>query len=253
MKSISQRVALTLKEQRDSEEQRTQRDRTRRQSTPQGQAASEFVRKGGAGVTGGGDGAKYPLRRKPASQRTRMKAVGGGKMEPVKGYKTRKDAGKEKETSRLDITGKKSGQDTGGYKPKELPKQERGSANVPLHKQSKEQKRAAYLAKKAAQARGEKIGLSTSKGGGDRDVEKQADKALETGASRPKAEKKPVSPDYKPRKASGMTAKERVHQHRKGERALKDIMRGQERDKAAKKGEKPSKGEITKRVMKRWK
>ena len=238
MKSISQRVALTLKEERDSEEQRTQRDRTRRQSTPQGQAAGEFVRKGGAGVTGGGDGAKYPLRRKPASQRTRMKAVGGGKMEPVKGYKTRKDAGKERETSRLDITGKRSGQDTGGYKPKELPKQERGSAGL----SAKEQQRKA--------ARERRQGIT---GGSKRDLEKQADKALETGASRPKAEKKPVSPDYKPRKASGMTAKERVHQHRKGERALKDIMRGQERDKAAKKGEKPSKGEITKRVMKRWK
>ena len=244
MKSISQRVALIFKEERDSEEQRTQRDRTRRQSSDQDKAASEILRKGEGSATGGTGGRKFADRTKKDSQITRKKAVGGGKFEPVR-QKTRKDAGESR-------TGKAGGA--------VLPKGERGAANVPLHQQSKEQKRAAYLAKKAAQARGEKIGLSQSKGtggttksetgSGDKKTTDQASKILQK--DKPAAKKRPeAAPGYKPREHSGYSRKERVALNRAGEKKLKGIMTDQERAKAKKAGETIGPREISKRVNKR--
>ena len=244
MKSISQRVALIFKEERDSEEQRTQRDRTRRQSSDQDKAASEILRKGEGSATGGTGGRKFADRTKKDSQITRKKAVGGGKFEPVR-QKTRKDAGESR-------TGKAGGA--------VLPQGERGAANVPLHQQSKEQKRAAYLAKKAAQARGEKIGLSQSKGtggttksetgSGDKKTTAQASKILQK--DKPAAKKRPeAAPGYNPREHSGYSRKERVALNRAGEKKLKGIMTDQERAKAKKAGETVGPREISKRVNKR--
>ena len=247
MKSISQRVALKLKEERDSEEQRTQRDRTRRQSSDQDKAASEILRKGEGSATGGTGGRKFADRTKKDSQITRKKAVGGGKFEPVR-QKTRKDAGESR-------TGKAGGA--------VLPQGERGAANVPLHQQSREQKKAAYLAKKAAQARGEKIGLSQSKGtggttksetgSGDKKTTAQASKILQK--DKPAAKKRPeAAPGYKPREHSGYSRAERISMVAKGERKLKNIMKDQEKEKAKKAGEgRISRGEINKRVKARWK
>lgn len=168
---------------------------------------------GGAQVRQGGDGKKYRDRRKAAGDIKRTKATGGGKSEPVV-QKTRKDAGQERARSTRE----------------QQPEKERGSAAL----SAKEAQRKAYRERKAREA--------------GKTQAKSADELLAK-----KKEKKPVSPDYKPRKATGLSRQERIARDRKGERALKDIMRGQERDKAAKKGEKPSKGEITKRVQARWK
>ena len=67
-----------------------------------------------------------------------------------------------------------------------------------------------------------------------------------TAADKPKAH-----PDYKPHKASGYTAKERVAVTRAGEKKLKGIMSDQEKEKAKKKGETVGPQEIKRRVNKR--
>jgi len=168
---------------------------------------------GGAQVRKGGEGRKYAERRKSPEERKRVKQVGGGKTEPVV-QKTRKDAGQERARSQRE----------------QQPERERGSAAL----SPKEQQRKRYLERKAAE-RGEPQA-------------KTADELL-----RVKKPEKKVDPNYTPRKSTGLSRQERIARDRKGERALKDIMRGQEREKASKKGEKPSKGEITKRVQARWK
>ena len=132
-------------------------------------------------------------RKKTTPERRRMKAVGGGKQEPVE-YKDRADIGTQKQRSERE----------------EAPKQERGSAAL----SPKEQQRKAYLERKAREGKGP----ATSK-----EKEKEASKLLSK-----KKEEKPVSPEYKPAKASGMTRSERMSQQRKGEAALKDIMKDQE-------------------------
>ena len=129
-------------------------------------------------------------RKKTTPERRRMKAVGGGKQEPVE-YKDRADIGTQKQRSERE----------------EAPKQERGSAAL----SPKEQQRKAYLERKAREGKGP----ATSK-----EKEKEASKLLSK-----KKEEKPVSPEYKPAKASGMTRSERMSQQRKGEAALKDIMK----------------------------
>jgi len=239
MKSISQRVHEAI-EDRNS-------DRTRRSSSAQDAAGQEIVTKGQGSKVGGGGGRKFADRTKKDTEITRKKAVGGGKFEPVR-QKTRSDAGESR-------TGKAGGA--------VLPQGERGAANVPLHKQSREQKKAAYLAKKAAQAQGQKVGLSTSKGGGgktasetgtgDKKVRDQASKILQK--DKPAAKKRPeAAPGYKPREHSGYSRAERISMVAKGERKLKNIMKDQEKEKAKKAGEgRISRGEINKRVKARWK
>jgi hypothetical protein len=132
-------------------------------------------------------------RKKTTPERRRMKAVGGGKQEPVE-YKDRSDIGSQRQTSTR----------------VQQPTQERGSAAL----SPKEQQRKAYLERKAREGKGP----ATSK-----EKEKEASKLLTK-----KKEEKPTSPDYKPSKASGMTRSERMSQQRKGEAALKDIMKDQE-------------------------
>jgi len=132
-------------------------------------------------------------RKKTTPERRRMKAVGGGKTEPVE-YKDRVDIGSQRQRSEREQT----------------PEKERGSAAL----SPKEQQRKAYLERKAREGKGP----ATS-----REKEKEASKLLSK-----KKEEKPVSPEYKPAKASGMARSERMSQQRKGEAMLKDIMKDQE-------------------------
>ena len=166
---------------------------------PEVQGRSQ-IRKTGEGGRVGRD------RRKSEPERRRMKAVGGGKMEPVS-YKDRKDIGSQKQTSSR----------------VQQPTKERGSAEV---KQSyadkiKAERRAAAQARIAAKKSGGEVKKDTTS---SKDAEKQASKLLST----KKTEKKPVNPNYKPQKASGMTRAERMKVTRKGETALRGIMKDQE-------------------------
>lgn len=141
-----------------------------------------------------GEGGRIGAERKKSTpERRRMKAVGGGKQEPVE-YKDRADIGTQRQRSERE----------------QAPEKERGSAAL----SPKEQQRKAYLERKAREGKGP----ATSK-----EKEKEASKLLSK-----KKEEKPVSPDYEPAKASGMTRSERMSQQRKGEAALKDIMKDQE-------------------------
>ncbi len=156
-----------------------------------------------------GEGGRIrPERKKSEPEKRRMKAAGGGKMVPAKDYKARADIGKQRQQSdRV-----------------QAPTKERGSADV---KQSYADKVKAER-KKAAQAR-----IAARKTGGEvkkdttssSDASKQASKLLATKKS------KPVSPNYKPAKASGYTRKERMKITRKGETMLRGIMKQQETDK----------------------
>ena len=153
-----------------------------------------------------GEGGRIrPERKKTEPEKRRMKAAGGGKMVPAKDYKARADIGKQRQQSdRV-----------------QAPTKERGSADV---KQSYADKVKAER-KKAAQAR-----IAARKTGGEvkkdttssSDASKQASKLLATKKS------KPVSPDYKPAKASGYTRKERMAIHRKGETIVRNAFKDQE-------------------------
>ena len=137
-------------------------------------------------ITQSGEGGRIQRKRKKTEPEIRRtKAVGGGKTEPVKSYKDRKDIGQtNKQRS-------KSGRE-------QQPTQERGSAALT----PREQQRKARAERLAAKA-----GAKT----------KTADELLA------KKAKKTVDPNYKPVKASGLTTKERKALYKKGERALRDI------------------------------
>ena len=160
---------------------------------------SSTIRKGGEGGRIGAE------RKKSEPERRRMKAVGGGKTAPV-GYKDRKDIGQQRQRSTRE----------------QQPTKERGSAASAQAAAAKEARKAAARARIAAKKAGgtHKAGVTKTSG---KDAEKQATKLLST-----KKPEKKVSPDYKPQKASGMTRAERMSQQRKGEAALKDIMKQQE-------------------------
>ena len=145
-------------------------------------------------------------RKKTTPERRRMKAVGGGKQEPVD-YKPRKDIGQQRQTSTR----------------VQQPTQERGSAAERQAAAAKEERRKAAQARIAAKKAGAKPEAAKPKA---KEVEKQASKLLST-----KKEKKPVSPDYKPAKASGMTRAERMKVTRAGETKLRNIMKDQETEK----------------------
>jgi hypothetical protein len=127
-------------------------------------------------------------RKKTTPEKRRVKAVGGGKTEPVE-YKPRKDIGTQRSTSdRV-----------------QQPTQERGSAAL----SPKEAQRKAYLERKAREGGGAK----------PKELEKQATKLL-TKKAAPKA----AAPGYKPKKASGLSTQERKALYKKGERTLRDIV-----------------------------
>jgi hypothetical protein len=165
-------------------------------------------------------------RKKSTPERRRMKAVGGGKFEPVD-YKPRSDIGKQRQRSERE----------------QQPEKERGSAEV---KQSyadkvKAERRAAAQARIAAKKSGEAPSAAKPKA---KEASKTATKLLST-----KKEKKPVSPDYKPQKASGLSTKERLKVTRSGERMLRGIMKQQETEKYKKATGESPKGKAKTKIL----
>ena len=143
--------------------------------------------------TGQGGRIDPNVRKKTDVEIRRVKAVGGGKTEPIKSYKDRKDIGKP------NVKRSPAGRE-------QQPTQERGSARL----DPREAQRKAARERRAAKA-GAKP--------------KTADELL---AKKAKAK---VDPNYKPAKASGMTRAERMSVTRKGETKLRNIMKGQETEK----------------------
>ena len=133
-----------------------------------------------------GEGGRIYPERKSGAQTRRTRAVGGGKTEPARTYKKRKDAGVP--NPKRSPAGRS-----------QQPTQERGTAAL----SAKEAQKKAYLERKAKE-RGEKT--------------KTASELLA------KKAKPKVDPKYKPRKASGYTRPERKALYRKGERALRDLV-----------------------------
>ena len=157
--------------------------------------------------TGQGGRIDPNVRKKTDVEIRRVKAVGGGKTEPIKSYKDRKDIGKP------NVKRSPAGRE-------QQPTTERGSARL----DPREAQRKAARERRAAKA-----GAKT----------KTADELL---AKKAKAK---VDPNYKPAKASGLTRAERMSVIRKGETKLRNIMKdkkiadykketGQDPDKKAK-------------------
>ena len=132
-----------------------------------------------------GEGGRIYPERKSGAQTKRVRAVGGGKTEPAKTYKTRKDAGVA--NPKRSPAGRQ-----------QQPTRERGSAAL----SAKEAQKKAYLERKAREK-----GTKT----------KSASELLAKTAA------KKVDPKYKPAKASGYTRAERQAITRKGEKKLRDL------------------------------
>ena len=136
-------------------------------------------------------------RKKSAPEKKRTKAIGGGKTAPAKEYKQRKDAGKQRPKGRASER-------------LQQPTQKKG-----VKLSAREQQRKAAQERRAAKSGGKS----------KKDLEKAATKLLT------KKTTKAVSPNYKPKKASGYTANERRKLQRAGDRLLRDIK--QKKDKPA--------------------
>ena len=135
-----------------------------------------------------GEGGRVGTQRKKSEpEKRRTKAVGGGKTAPAKSYKARKDIGTQRQRSERE----------------QQPTQKRGSAALT----PREQQRKAAMERRAAKSGGK------SKA----ELEKAATKLLSKKTS------KKVDPNYKPRKASGLSPAERKALTKKGERTLRDI------------------------------
>ncbi len=155
-------------------------------------SGAQVIRTGEGGRTG-------RLRKKTTPERRRVKAVGGGKTEPVE-YKDRKDIGTQRKTeTRV-----------------QQPEQERGSARERQLAAAKEERRKAAQARAAAKKGG---AAETEKKPSAKEASKTASKLL-----RKKAEPKAPAPGYTPPKASGLSTKERLHITRKGEQRLRDLV-----------------------------
>jgi len=136
--------------------------------------------------------------KKSSAEKKRVKAVGGGKTAPAKNYKDRKDIGTNKPVSTV----------------KQQPTRERGSASL----SPREQQRKARAERLAGKTGGKTVGKSKTD---KTELKKAANKLLR--------KKKAAHPDYKPQKASGLTAHERRKIMRAGERLVKDIRKGKEK------------------------
>ena len=132
-------------------------------------------------------------RKQPASMTRRMKAVGGGKMEPAKSPARRKDAGQQKPTSQT----------------QQQPTQARGSAAL----SAREAQRKAYLERRAR----EKSGTSS---GSSKDKEKAATKLLSKKSTTVQREPSKTNRKWKHESGGGMTPKERASARNK-ERSAK--------------------------------
>jgi len=141
----------------------------------------------------GEEGRIRASRKKRDIDKKRVKVVGGGKTEPAKDYKTRKDAGTNKPKSRT----------------QQQPTQARGSAALT----PREAQRKAAMERRAGKS-----------GGNKKELEKKADKMLSL-------KKKTVDPKYKPTGKQGYggtskksyTRQERQALTRKGEKKLRDL------------------------------
>ena len=141
----------------------------------------------------GEEGRIRASRKKRDLDKKRVKVVGGGKTEPAKDYKTRKDAGTNKPKSRT----------------QQQPTQARGSAALT----PREAQRKAAMERRAGKS-----------GGNKKELEKKADKMLSL-------KKKTVDPKYKPTGKQGYggtskksySAQERKALTKKGERRLRDL------------------------------
>jgi hypothetical protein len=164
-------------------------------------------------------------RRKPG-QSPRMKAVGGGKMEPVGSYKDRKDIGTTKARSERE----------------QQPEKERGSARQAQLDAAKEER------KKAARAR-----IAARKAGGDvkktetssSAAEKKATQLLKTKKAEPK-KTEPAKPrrSWKTAEGGGMTRKERdAARNKETGQSRKDVKSQLRADFEKKHGRKPNKKE----------
>ena len=141
-----------------------------------------------------GEGGRIrPKRKQTEPEKKRVKAVGGGKTEPAKSYKDRKDIGKPNPKRAP------SGRE-------QQPTQERGSAAL----SPKEAQRKAYRERKAGES-----GAKT----------KTASELLT------KKDKPKTDPKYKPAQASGKTRQERDKIRRAGQKELTKIFKQQEVDK----------------------
>ena len=147
-----------------------------------------------------GEGGRIRASRKKRDiEKTRTKAIGGGKTAPAKDYKPRKDIGTNKPKSRT----------------QQQPEKERGSAAL----SAKAAQRKAYLERKKRQS-----APKDEVSGKDKkiDLKREADKLLTK-------KKKPVNPNYKPRKASGYSPTERKKLERASDRLLRDIAKKKEK------------------------
>ena len=141
----------------------------------------------------GEEGRIRASRKKRDIDKKRVKVVGGGKTEPAKDYKTRKDAGTNKPKSRT----------------QQQPTQARGSAALT----PREAQRKAAMERRAGKS-----------GGNKKELEKKVDKMLSL-------KKKTVDPKYKPTGKQGYggtskksySAQERKALTKKGERRLRDL------------------------------
>lgn len=161
-------------------------------------------------ITRQGEGGRIGRERKKTTpERRRMKAVGGGKMEPVE-YKPRKDIGQQRQASTR----------------VQQPTQERGSADVKAKAAAaaKEERRKAALARIAAR-QGKKHESETAKPKA-KEVEKTATRLLST-----KKAKSEPAPGYTAPKASGLSRKERIAVTKKGQAKLRDLVIQSEREK----------------------
>ena len=141
-----------------------------------------------------GEGGRIrPKRKQTEPEKKRVKAVGGGKTEPAKTYKDRKDIGQPNPKRAP------SGRE-------QQPTQERGSAAL----SAKEAQRKAYRERKARES-----GAKT-----------QTASELLTKKDKPK-----VDPKYKAAQASGKTRQERDKIRRAGQKELTKIFKQQETDK----------------------
>ena len=159
---------------------------------PEVQGRSQIRKQGQGGRVGA-------ERKKSEPEKRRVRAAGGGKSEPAKTYKARKDIGTQRPRSTRE----------------QQPTQSRGTAAL----SAKEAQKKAYLERK------KKSAVKDEASGKDKkiDLKKSADKLLA------KKAKKTVSPKYKPVKATGYTAAERQKITRAGRRLVKDIKQGKEK------------------------
>ena len=161
---------------------------------------------GGGSSHRGGDKIGYD-RKKSASEKKRVKAIGGGKTAPAKDYKQRKDAGSQRPKGRASER-------------QQQPTQKRGSASLSLKDQQKKA-RAERMAGKSGGKSKEELKKSA-----DKLLAKKPEGYVEAGRKRKLVKK---DPNYKPPKATGYTAAERQKITRAGRRLVKDIQKGKEK------------------------